>query len=306
MPIYRRFNMIVLIDNENYMIRLCKDTPKIHGFHPSYPNWKNLVKLLNDMDEMVVLSGKEQEQWLDDNNIYYVHVEAKPKESFETFKKRMYRQIEENKEYIETSTSFGKLVFALTKGNMVKGNVSTDNIVEVWRRNSDNKYSVRFDLPDNVSDHTYYLLVRVIRKIFEKEVNCSSEDGKVTVDELVEGSFNLFTADTLPGVAARMLVLEELFNNGYVKVLPNEDEYPEPECSNCPYECPCDADPEECPLDKEQEENEHDAEPQEKDWKEYSQEEFDALSDEDKEKVINQALDEVIPTVAAMLLKLDL
>ena len=125
--------MIVLIDNENYMIRLCKDTPDIHGFHPSFPNWKNLVKFLSDAGDMVVLSGEEQEQWLDENNIYYIHVEAKPKESFETFKRRMYRQIKENQEYVESSMSFGKLVYALKKDSYEKGTVNSDNVIEVWR-----------------------------------------------------------------------------------------------------------------------------------------------------------------------------
>lgn len=252
--------MIILIDNENYMIRLCKNDPDIYGFHPSFPNWKEIVKFLSDTNHMVVLSGEEQEQWLDENNIYYVHVESKPKESFETFKRRMYRQIEENKEFIETSTSFGKLVFALTKGSMEKGNVSTDNIVEIWRRNSDDKYSLRLDLPDNVSNHTYYLLVKCIKGIFKKSLGTTAAEG-ITVSELTSPEFNLFTSDTLPGMLYRLQILEDLFKNGYVNVDVADEEYPEPKCSNCPYECPCDADPEDCPLDKEQEENEHDEDP---------------------------------------------
>ena len=302
------------------MIRLCKDTPDIHGFHPCYPNWQNYVKLLNDMDEMVVLSGKEQEEWLDANNIYYVHVESKPKESFETFKRRMYRQIEENKEYIETSTSFGKLVFALTKSSMEKGNVSTDNIVEIWRRNSDNKYSLRLDLPDNVSDHTYYLLVKCIKGIFKESLGTTAAEG-ITISELTSPEFNLFTSDTLPGMLYRLQILEDLFKNGYVNVDVADDEYPPYEeedyedecpCDECPCdEDPCDEDPvDECPLHNVAEEQEQaqcrgaaqtDPLPN---WKEITEEEFNNLSEEDKEKIFNQALEEVIPAVASMLLGL--
>ena len=208
--------MIVLIDNENYMIRLCKDDPNIHGFHPSFPNWKNLAKFLSDAGDMVVLSGDEQEEWLDENNIYYVHVEHKPKESFETFKKRMYRQIKENQEYVDSSMSFGKLVYALEKDSYEKGSVNSDNVIEVWRHNSDNKYHLRLDLPDNISNHTYYLLVRIIRKRFEADTKCGEQ--MIGVSELTSPSFNLFTADTLSGISVRLQVLEELFKNDRIDV----------------------------------------------------------------------------------------
>ena len=208
--------MIVLIDNENYMIRLCKDDPNIHGFHPSFPNWKNLAKFLSDAGDMVVLSGDEQEEWLDENNIYYVHVEHKPKESFETFKKRMYRQIKENQEYVDSSMSFGKLVYALTKDSYEKGSINSDNVIEVWRANSDDKYHLRLDLPDNISNHTYYLLVRIIRKRFEADTKCGEQ--MIGVSELTSPSFNLFTADTLSGISVRLQVLEELFKNDRIDV----------------------------------------------------------------------------------------
>ena len=260
------------------MIRLCKDDPNIHGFHPSYPNWKNLVKFLSDAGDMVVLSGKEQEQWLDENNIYYIHVEAKAKESFETFKKRMYRQIEANKEYVESSMSFGKLVYALKKDSYEKGSVNTDNVIEVWRENSDNKYHLRLDLPDNVSGHTYYLLVRVIRKMFEKDTGVGEQ--QVGISELTSPTFNLFTADDLAGIAVRLEVLEELFKNDRIDVpevtVPmecdeepeeydydeeeDEDDEDEPDCANCPVKDLCShADTEEDNEDSEskEEDEEH-------------------------------------------------
>ena len=180
---------------------------------------------------MVVLSGKEQEQWLDDNNIYYVHVEAKPKESFETFKKRMYRQIEENKDYIDSSNSNGKLVFALTKEWMTSGTLDTDNIVEIMRRNSDDRFEMRLDLP-KASNELNYLLVKVIKTEFKNFLKDRDDSEKITLSELVDPDFNLFVSDTLNGFMPRLQLLEDLFKEDLVDLDVCDEDFPVPSLGN--------------------------------------------------------------------------
>lgn len=207
--------MIILIDNENYMIRLCKDDPNIHGFHPSYPNWKAIVRFLSDIGEMVVLSGDEQEQWLDENAIYYVHVEKKPKENFENFKKRMYRQIEENKEYVETSTSYGKRVYSVE----VRGRTT----IEVWRMNDDNKYHIVLDIKDNDNDTMADDVLAVSSEFFKDVLKEKLEASAVWfyVTELLENHstvYDLLTANSLTEVYYNLLGISSLVRFGLYDV----------------------------------------------------------------------------------------
>ena len=214
--------MILLIDNKQNMIRFCENDPDIYGFDPVYPNWKNYVKFLSDTDHMVVLSGDEAEEWLDAENIYYVHVEDKDDETYTQFKRRVDKLIEENREYIDSSTSYGKLIFSLDKsGN--PGTRDTENSLEVWRLNRDGRYHITLDLPDNVSGYTYGRIIGGMLDKYNKMLRIVEDEEKVKVDELTSGSFNLFTADTLTGVALRLSILKDMFAKDFIEV---ENEYP--------------------------------------------------------------------------------
>lgn len=138
--------MIILIDNKNYMIRLCKDSPVIHGFDVTYPNWKGLAKFYSDIGETALLSGPEAESFLDENNIYYIHVEAKKKENFENFKRRMNRMIEENKEFIESSLSEIKLLFGVNKLGKVTNDVREDFAFCIVQDVKDGRVYIQYDI----------------------------------------------------------------------------------------------------------------------------------------------------------------
>ena len=227
--------MIILIDNENYMIRLCKNDPDIYGFHPSFPNWKEIVKFLSDTNHMVVLSGEEQEQWLDENNIYYVHVESKPKESFETFKRRMYRQIEENKEFIQNSLSFGTLVYA-EKVNGERGTVDTANVLEVWRLNEDDRYHFALSLPTDLDNIELALRIESIASRFQEwrgTEHSDDEERKALTNLLLNviagNDFNIYTADTMEEVYGQLIFIAESCVAGVISaedICADKDESP--------------------------------------------------------------------------------
>lgn len=171
--------MIILIDNKNFMIRYCKDEPRIHGFDTSFPCWQGWMCLLSDIGETVVVSGPEAEKYLDDNNIYYVHVEHVAKESFLKFTRRLARLVKENQEYIDTSLSFGKLVFAVT-GDGEKGNVKTENLLEIWRYNEDDNYYIDINIDINELQH------KLISKVLTVEKSLADFLGYENVEELEE------------------------------------------------------------------------------------------------------------------------
>ena len=150
--------MIILIDNKNYMIRYCQDEPHIHGFDVSYPNWKGLMKLLSDIGETVVVSGEEAEQYLDENHIYYIHVEHKAKESFETFVKRLNRLVKENQEFIDANLSSCKLLFGIAKEGE-KATVNTDNVFAIWKDLETEDYFMEINVEEDINPSTLKLLL---------------------------------------------------------------------------------------------------------------------------------------------------
>ena len=89
--------MIILIDNKDYMIKLCKNSPDIHGFDTSFPCWHGFMKLYSDTGMMSVVSGKEAEEYLDKNNIYYVHIEDEG-ESYKEFLLKTIDALKDNEE----------------------------------------------------------------------------------------------------------------------------------------------------------------------------------------------------------------
>lgn len=224
--------MIILIDNENYMIRLCENDPDIYGFRPSFPNWKEIVKFLSDTNHMVVLSGEEQEQWLDENNIYYVHVEKKAKENFENFKKRMYRQIEENKEFIQNSLSFGTLIYA-EKVDGERGTVDTANVLEVWRLNEDDRYHFALSLPTDLGNTELALRIESIASRFQEwrgTEHSNDEERKALTNLLLNvlagNDFNIYTADSMEEVYGQLMLIAESCVAG---IISSEDIYKDTE-----------------------------------------------------------------------------
>lgn len=155
--------MIILIDNKNYMIRYCQDEPEIHGFDTSFPNWQGYTKLLSDIGYTVVLSGKEAEDYLDENNIYYIHIENKAKENFVNFTKRLNKLIQENEEFLKVNTSYGKLVWGVTEQLTEDATIDTDNLVEVWRLNEDNSYHITINIDEESMPK--YALIAVLERI---------------------------------------------------------------------------------------------------------------------------------------------
>lgn len=210
--------MIILIDNKNFMIRYCKDEPRIHGFDTSFPCWQGWMRLLSDIGETVVVSGPEAEEYLDSHNIYYVHVEHVAKESFFKFERRLNRLVEENKEYIETSMSFGKLVFAVTKDGS-RGTINTDNLLEIWRYNEDGMYYVDVNIDVNMLEHKRVAEALVVEKAIAKLLHAedleSLEELSDIVDDVIyhldaDAYETLFTAETLHEAAINALAICEL------------------------------------------------------------------------------------------------
>lgn len=207
--------MIILIDNKNFMIRYCKDEPNIHGFDVTFPNWQGWMKLLSDIGDTVVVSGPEAEKYLDKHNIYYVHVERVAKESFFKFERRLKRLIEENKEFIETNTSFAKLAFAVTvDGN--KGTINTNNEAAIWRYHEDSRYYVDFDVDMEEDKDTRIHKALMVEKELCKNADCSKlKELSDEVDEILYGpevvTFDeLFSADTYHEAVVKLLTLCEI------------------------------------------------------------------------------------------------
>ena len=208
--------MIILIDNKNFMIRLCKDEPHIHGFDVTFPNWQGWMRLLSDMGETVVVSGLEAEEYLDDNNIYYVHVEYVAKESFLKFIRRLNRLVEENKEYIETSNSFAKLVFAVARDGE-KGTLYTDNLAMIWRYNEDDRYYIDVNIDVDMLKHKRVSEALIVEQAVCEPYTDAEEIQELSdeVDELLyyldtDAYETLFSADTFEEAKLNLLAICEL------------------------------------------------------------------------------------------------
>ena len=204
--------MIVLVDNKNYMIRLCDGNPEVHGFDVSFPNWRGLMKLFSDVGYTVVMCGKEVEDYLDAQGIYYIHVEHKAKENFENFKKRMNRMIQENKEYVLKNLSFGRFVWGVTENLTTNATMDTLNVVEVWRLHEDNKYHIGVSLADGMPR---YALIATLEKIEKLAVEAFNVD----MDEVEELFYShpteeeLLTADTMEEMAINLVTLLSVIAN---------------------------------------------------------------------------------------------
>ena len=207
--------MIILIDNENYMIRYCKDSPEIHGFSTNFPNWKGYMRFLSDIGFTVVVSGEEAEEYLDESGIYYIHVENKAKESFHTFVRRLERLVRENKEFLDVNLSFGKLVFAVTEDGE-KGTIHTENLAEIWRSNEDRRYYLITNIdPDALKHKREAAAITVEKALVGEKTTEELEEISEEVDEIIDytdaDNFEkLLSADTFREAKMDLLAVCEL------------------------------------------------------------------------------------------------
>lgn len=142
--------MIILVDNHNYALRLCKDNKKYAYVSTTQDQWKFTMKVLSDIDVRVVVDEKEIEDYLDEHNIYYIHVEHIEKENFERFTKRMEKMIEERQHLIDTNQSTEKLIFGITRDGSTKATYKTDNVFYIIREHCNNEYSTYFELDEKL------------------------------------------------------------------------------------------------------------------------------------------------------------
>lgn len=208
--------MILLIDNKSNMIRFCENDPDIYGLDVCYPNWKGYTKFLSDTGHTVVLSGPEAEEWLDHEGIYYVHVEDVANETYTQFKRRIDKLIEENKEYINSSTSYGKLIFSLDQ-NLNASDRWADNVIEVWRLNENDSYRVFLTLPEGRCNHFYASMLTDIVSEYDRLVGILEDEEKVSLEEVQDFEFNLMESDTLTGISVRLHMLQSLFEKNLIK-----------------------------------------------------------------------------------------
>lgn len=160
--------MIILVDNKNYMIRLCKDSKTIHGFDVTYPNWKGMTRLYSDMGFTVVLNGKEAEKWLDENNIYYIHMEFVKKESFKRFSKRLSRTLKEHEELLKKNNSTEKLIFGLSTNLKETNDIHDTLLFSITRDNKTGDYFVRYSCNLTTRDEKLNFFKEMLRRVEDK------------------------------------------------------------------------------------------------------------------------------------------
>lgn len=220
--------MIALIDNKDYMIELCKDSPDIHGFDVSYPGWEGCMKLCSDIGMMVLVSGKEAEDYLDKNHIYYLHIEDEG-ESYGKFLAKLLDAMEENKDFLESNTSCGKLVYAIDE-DLGKGTIDTENVIEIWRYHEDGKYYINVSLIDELREMPSYVLKSVCDTIVDKTIHDLAPDmadPETLSEEMMElerptekaEDFEyLFSADTLKEMLVKLAILmKSIFTGEYIE-----------------------------------------------------------------------------------------
>ena len=218
--------MIALIDNKDYMIRLCKDSPDIHGFDTSFPGWKGVVRLNSDIGMMSVVSGKEAEDWLDDNHIYYVHIEDEG-ESYKEFLTKLRKALLDNEEFILSNNSFGKLVYGVTE-DLEDASIETDNILEIWRYHEDGRYYLDLTLASELREMPSYALKSVCDTLLDKVVYNLAPS--MTAEELAEEILKterpvacaddfdyLFSADSLREMIVHLaILLKSIYTGEYI------------------------------------------------------------------------------------------
>ena len=208
--------MIILIDNKDYMIKLCKDSPDIHGFDSSFPGWKCFARLYSDIGLMVLLSGIEAERYLDSKQIYYIHIEDEG-ETYREFLIRILDALEENIQFISTNTSFGKLVYSIDD-DLEEGTVETNNVLEIWRYHEDGRFYLEVTLAEELKEMPSYILKSVCDTLLDKVVNDLAPS--LSVEDLHEEILDmerptacaddfdyLFSADSLHEMIVKIAIL---------------------------------------------------------------------------------------------------
>lgn len=140
--------MIILVDNKNFAIRTCKDDNSKLYIETLRPNWKGEMKFFSDIGYVVIMSGKEVEDYLDEENIYYVHVEKVAKENFQNFTKRMKKLVDEHVDLLLANNSSEKLIFGINEGGEVTQNINEDLVFSITRDLKTGEYFTRFDTDD--------------------------------------------------------------------------------------------------------------------------------------------------------------
>lgn len=206
--------MIVLIDNKDYMIRLCENSEDIHGFDSTYPHWEGLMRLNSDIGMMSVVSGKEAEDYLDENHIYYIHIEDEG-ESYKEFLIKLLEELKDNEELINSNMSYGKLIYGITD-ELEDATIETNNILEIWRYHEDGRYYLDLTLFSELKEFPGYVLKSVCDTLLDKTVHdiAPSMELEELAEEMIdfEGSWDgdfdsLFSADSLREMIIKLAVL---------------------------------------------------------------------------------------------------
>ncbi len=160
--------MIALIDKREYAIRLCEDEDDRQNvfIDEGYPNWKGTASFFSDIGKNVFLSGKEAEGWLDANNIFYIHIEEKPFETFAMFAVRLSKETDAHRKEIERSTTQETMVYGVSKNDFHEyASFATDNVFAIIRDNETGEYHTRLNLGEY---KTAEGKAKALRKALEK------------------------------------------------------------------------------------------------------------------------------------------
>jgi hypothetical protein len=240
--------MIILVDNKDYMIKLCENSEDIHGFDTSFPCWQGHARLCSDIGMMAVVSGPEAEKFLDDNHIYYVHIEDEG-ESYKEFLTKLMDALIENKEFILTNNTFGKLVYGLDE-DLEPATTETDNILEIWRYHEDGRYYLDLTLASELREMPSYVLKSVCDPLLDKVTHDLAPT--MTVEELGEAVANterpvacaddfdyLFSADSLKEMIVHLaILLKNIYTGEFIDGSDEEDESEEEAKDNSKEENP--------------------------------------------------------------------
>lgn len=160
--------MIILVDNLNFAIRLCEDPEdREHIFiSTELPDWQAAMKINSDIGATVVVNGKVAEDYLDAENIYYIHVEQVAKESFVKFVRRMERMIIDNEEMINMNDSSEKLIFGINKAFQTATNIMDDNIFTVTQDRKTGEYFTRFQLSPTLKKEARVAVLKLFERKF--------------------------------------------------------------------------------------------------------------------------------------------
>lgn len=186
--------MIILVDNKDLMVKFCINAEDCHGFDTTFPCWKGWVRLLSDAGETVMVSGKGAEEFLDESNLFYIHVEDVEGEGLMAFTRRMCSLIEEHEEQLSTSTSYGKLVFAVNADGEM-GKVGDDNLLEIWRLNETGRYHIIQSVDEGASKEERVAAALKVEKAIAEELGITETEELTELSDEVDEEIEAGEAD---------------------------------------------------------------------------------------------------------------